>query len=171
MKKEIHPTKLLPMARENQPFELMKKTILLADDDASIRAMVGRVLELENYNVVFACSGRDATLRFMAGPPDLVLLDLNMPDKDGWEAWRLMNYWQRLVPVIVITARPHQYGQALQGKVDALMEKPLDLRLLLETIQQLVAEPRAAHAARLSDPHFKTALLGVSAPADAKNNS
>ncbi|HTD66129.1 MAG TPA: response regulator [Candidatus Limnocylindria bacterium] len=149
----------------------MKKTILLADDDASIRTMVGRVLESENYNVVFAFSGRDAALRFMAGPPDLVLLDLNMPDKDGWEAWRLMNYWKRRVPVIVITARPHQYAQARESKVDALMEKPLDLHLLLETIQRLLAESNAAHAARLSDPYFKTALLSAPALADAKINS
>jgi DNA-binding response OmpR family regulator len=154
-----------------QPFQLVKKIILLADDDASIRTMVGRVLESENYNVVFACSGREAALRFMASPPHLVLLDLNMPDKDGWEAWRLMSFWQRLVPVIVITARPHQYEQALESKVDALMEKPLDLHLLLETIQGLLAESNAAHAARLSDPHFKTALLNVPALADAKTNS
>ena len=149
----------------------MKKTILLADDDASIRTMVGRVLESENYNVVFAASGREAALRFMAGPPHLVLLDLNMPDKDGWEAWRLMTYWRAQVPVIVITARSHQYEQALQSKVDALMEKPLDLRLLLETIHWLLAESNAAHAARLGDPHFKTALLNAPALADAKINS
>ena len=153
-----------------QQFQLVKKTILLADDDASIRTMVGRVLESEDYNVVFACSGRDAALRFMAGPPHLVLLDLNMPEKDGWEVWRLMSYWQQLVPVIVITARPHQYEQALKSKVDALMEKPLDLHLLLEMIRRLLAESYAAHAARLSDPHFKTVLLRAPALTDAESH-
>ena len=115
----------------------MKRTILLADDDASIRMMVGRVLEAENYNVIVARTGSEAASRFMTRPPGLVLLDLNMPDKDGWEAWRLMTFWQPLVPVIVITARSNQYEQAVWHRIDALMEKPLDLQLLLETIKNL----------------------------------
>jgi DNA-binding response OmpR family regulator len=139
----------------------MKKTILLADDDASIRTMVGRVLESENYTVIFAKTGCEAASQFLAGPPDLVLLDLNMPDKDGWEAWRLMNVLHSLVPVIVITARSHQHEQAVRMKVDALMEKPLDLLLLLETIKTLLAEPEKNHVVRVSDPGFKTALLSV----------
>jgi CheY-like chemotaxis protein len=146
----------------------MKKTILLADDDASIRKMVGRVLEAENYNVAFASTGREAASQFLAGPPDVVLLDLNMPDKDGWEAWRLMTTLHPLVPVIVITACPHQYEQAVRMRIDALMEKPLDLPLLLETIKKLLAEPDEEHIARVSDPGFKTALLSVSNRDDAK---
>jgi CheY-like chemotaxis protein len=148
----------------------MKKTILLADDDASIRKMVGRVLESEGYSVVFAKTGREAASQFLAGPPDLVLLDLNMPDKDGWEAWRLMNGLHSLVPVIVITARAHQYEQAVRMKIDALMEKPLDLPLLLETIRVLLAEPDRKHLGRVSNPDFKTALLRVPNYYDAQGN-
>ena len=139
----------------------MKKTILLADDDASIRTMVGRVLESEHYDVVTASSGAEAASKFITHPPDLVLLDLNMPEKDGWEAWRLMTHWRPLVPVIVITARSHQYLQAVRNKIDALMEKPLDLHVLLQSIKKLLEEPHRIHVARLSDPGFKTALLSA----------
>jgi DNA-binding response OmpR family regulator len=121
--------------------------------------MIGRVLKSEDYNVVFAGTGREAVSQFLAGPPDLVLLDLNMPDKDGWEAWQLMNTLHPMVPVIVITARPHQYGQALRMRVDALMEKPLDLPVLLHTMGTLLAEPDEKRVSRMSDPRFRTALL------------
>jgi two-component system response regulator VicR len=137
----------------------VRKTILLADDDASVRTMVGRVLKSEDYNVVFASTGREAASQFLTGPPDLVLLDLNMPDKDGWEAWQLMSTLHPLVPVIVITARPHQYEQALRMRIDGLMEKPLDLPVLLHTIGKLLAEPDQQRVARMSDPKFRTALL------------
>jgi len=139
----------------------MRKTILLADDDASVRTMVGRVLEAEDYNVLFARTGREAVSQFLSGPPDLVLLDLNMPDKDGWEAWDLMTTLHPMVPVIVITARPHQYDQAMEMGIDALMEKPLDLPVLLQAIEKLLAEPDPKRLARLCDPSFKTALLSA----------
>src|SRR5215813_5540097 len=118
----------------------MKKKILLADDDNAVRESLGRVLESENYEVLLARTGREAVRHFTAGPPDLVLLDLNMPDKDGWEAFDLMEKMHPLVPTIIITARPHQHQRANGVGIDALMEKPLDLRLLLDTIKQLLDE-------------------------------
>jgi len=147
----------------------MKKTILLADDDASIRTMVGRLLESEDYTVVPAGTGREAAARFLHGPPDLVLLDLNMPDKDGWDAFHLMNSLEPLVPVIVITARPHQYDEAARRGIDALMEKPLDLPLLLRTVQSLLGESDEARLSRLRNPNFKTRLLH-SGPRPNKEN-
>ena len=137
----------------------MSKTILLADDDPSVRTMVGRVLETEGYEVVPASSGNEAVARFLNGPPDLVLLDLNMPEKDGWEAWHLMNSLHPMVPAIIITARPNQYECANGLRIDALMEKPLDLHLLLQTISQLLAESDAHRIARVSAPDFTTPWL------------
>jgi DNA-binding response OmpR family regulator len=140
----------------------MRKIILLADDDASIRRLVGRILEMENYEVWSAKTGREAASKFLDGPPDLVLLDLNMPDKDGWEAWHLMSSLHPMVPVVIITARPHQHERAMRMRIDALMEKPLDLFLLLQTVKELLAEPDKQRLARVSSPNFRTALLGTS---------
>ncbi len=137
----------------------MTKKILLAEDDEGVRQMLKRVLELEHYAVVSAGTGREAAAKFRANPPDLVLLDLNMPDKDGWEAFDLMNDTDPLVPVIVITAKPHQYARAVEVGVDALMEKPLDLPLLLATIADLLAESEPHRVRRLTDRDFKTTLL------------
>jgi len=146
----------------------MSKTILLADDDASVRTMVGRVLESEGYNVIFATTGREAASQVPAGRPDLLLLDLNMPERDGWDAWHLMHSQLPMLPVIVITARQHQYEQAVRMRIDALMEKPLNLPLLLQTINQLLAEPDEQRIARVSDPNFRTALLTSPDRADAR---
>ncbi len=137
----------------------MSKKILLADDDASIRTMVGRVLESENYHVICASTGREAVDDFLAGAPDLVLLDLNMPEKDGWEAWQIMSAVQPFVPVIVITARPLQQEHARLMRIDALMEKPLDLGILLGAIKTLLNQPRHERLQRATDPKFSTLLL------------
>jgi len=137
----------------------MKKRILLADDDAAVREMLGRVLESEQYDVVAAKTGGAATTKFLADPPDLVLLDLNMPDKDGWQAFDLMSNAHPFVPVIVITARPQQYEHAVERGVDALMEKPLNLPLLLATMADLLAETETDRMRRLIQPDFKTKLL------------
>jgi len=135
------------------------RRILLADDDPGVREMLGRVLESEHYQVMYAKNGAETARKFASNPPDLVLLDLNMPEKDGWEAFGLMCEKHPFVPVIVITARPHQYAHAVELGVDALMEKPLNLPLLLETIQSLLAESEAERTHRLTDPHFNTAFL------------
>src|ERR1700739_3862481 len=123
--------------REN----LIMKTILLADDDPASRQMLGQVLALEKYNVVFAATGRETAAKFISCVPDLVLLDLNMPDRDGWDAFHLMNSTPPLVPVVIITARPHQQERAAALGVTSLMEKPLDIPLLLRTVQDLLAGP------------------------------
>jgi DNA-binding response OmpR family regulator len=148
-----------------------KKTILLADDDASIRMMVGRLLDVENYNVLFAKNGREAARQFKADPPDLVLLDLNMPEEDGWEAFEEMCEVNPMLPVIIITASAYEYERAVQLGADALMEKPLNLALLLKTIRELLAESPSACMARLTNPNFKTVRLNSSALADAKHQS
>ena len=119
----------------------LMKTILLADDDAAIRQTLGQVLALEQYNVIFATTGREAAAQFISQLPDLVLLDLNMPDRDGWDAFQLMNGTHPTVPVVIITARPHQHQRAAELGVAALMEKPLDIKALLRTIQNLLAVP------------------------------
>jgi len=101
--------------------------------------MLGQVLALEQYNVVFAATGRETAAKFVSCAPDLVLLDLNMPDRDGWDAFHLMNSTHPLIPIIVITARPHQQERATALGVASLMEKPLDIPQLLRTVQDLLA--------------------------------
>ncbi len=135
------------------------KTILVADDDAGVRQMLSRLLESEKHVVVEARTGREAIALFHAASPDLVLLDLNMPGKDGWEALHMMDAINPMIPVIIITARPSQYEQATRMGADALMEKPLDFPLLLQTIGKFLAESKTERMQRIMDRDFGTLML------------
>lgn len=135
------------------------KKILIADDDGSVRKMVARVLESAGYATLLASDGREAVAKFRSAQPDLILLDVKMPEEGGWVAFEQINRVSALTPVIVITAWPNQYEQAVQRGIDALMEKPLDLPLLLRTIENLLGESEAQRTRRLTDRNFTTARL------------
>ena len=78
---------------------------------------------------------------------DLIVLDLNMPVKDGWETCNQLCVKNPLLPVILITGRPNQYFSAVASGVSALLEKPLDFLKLLSTIQTLLKESTEARQA------------------------
>jgi CheY-like chemotaxis protein len=130
--------------------EETKAKILLADDDDEVLAALGSVLISEGYEVIFAKNGREAIEHFREGHIDVALLDLSMPVKSGWEAFECLTTIHPLLQVIVITARPDQYPFALAAGVAALMEKPLDLPLLLQTIDELLVEPMEKRLSRLT---------------------
>jgi len=129
--------------------ENKKSSILIADDDPAIRHALGAVLQSENYDVRLAEDGRMAVRQFFEGPPDLILLDLNMPDTDGWQAFEVMARLAPYVPVIVITARPCQARRAAEVGIDMLLEKPLEIPMLLETIRKLLTKPEDSRLAKV----------------------
>lgn len=136
----------------------IKTKILLVDDDPAIREMLGRLLEEHGYLVLPAGNGRDALDLAGATDIDLVLLDLNLPVKNGWDTYEQFTARNPLIPVIIITARPNQIFPALAAGAGALMEKPLDFPKLLETISDLLNESPEMRLARLvgkaSEFHF-----------------
>jgi CheY-like chemotaxis protein len=80
--------------------------VLIVDDDPGVRRLWQRSLELANFKVVVACDGAEGLQQLRADPAiDLVLLDLVMPELDGWEFLRRQQADQRLagIPVVVIT--------------------------------------------------------------------
>lgn len=133
--------------------------ILIADDDALVRGSLAAVLESEGFVVDEAENGIEAVTRAVEHAPDLVLLDLNMPRRDGWTTFTKLDHVRPLVPVIVITARPNQYKEAVRLGVDAFMEKPLNIPILLRAIRYLTSEDENRHVRRITDPAFVTRLL------------
>jgi DNA-binding response OmpR family regulator len=118
--------------------------VLLVDDEAPIREALERVLTLEHYEVVCASNGQSALETAYEGEIDLVLLDLNISDGDGWEICRRLTDRQPVLPVIIITARPDQSAMLADSKARAIMEKPLDLPLLLSMVSQYLLVPGRA---------------------------
>jgi DNA-binding response OmpR family regulator len=150
--------------RESLPLPSRSRTtafkgILVADDDAMVRAALAALLESEGYAVDEARNGTETVTRAIERSPDLVLLDLNMPKLDGWRAFVRLDHVTPLVPVIVITARPHQYKEAVRLGVDAFMEKPLNIPVLLRAIKRLVSETPEQHVSRVTSRAFVTRLL------------
>lgn len=114
-----------------------RKNILIVDDEISIRESLAAVLREEGYTVELAENGRIAIREFLHGSPDLILLDLNMPDTDGWKAFDLLARLAPDVPVVMITARADQQKRAQEAGVKVLLEKPLDIPVLLNAIRVL----------------------------------
>jgi len=133
--------------------------ILLADGDAAIREALGGMLAAEGYDVAVADTAADATAKIVTWRPELVLLDLNLPDQDNGSLINLIFNGKPLVPVITITAISGQYERAAAQGVDALMEKPLDLPLLLQSIRSYLNESQKERVRRLTRAGFKTAWL------------
>lgn len=139
------------------------KWILIADDDSAVRRSLAAVLESEGYIVDEACNGVEAVRLALEHAPDLVLLDVSMPHWDGWTAFGMLDHATPSLPVVVITARPDQYQKAVQLGVDAFMEKPLDIEVLIRAIKRLTSNNEQHRSRRIANPPFVTELLGSTA--------
>jgi CheY-like chemotaxis protein len=113
--------------------------ILIVDDDPSIRYLLSRILIDEGYQAVSAPSGCEGLKAVDAGRIDLVLLDLNMAGMTGQQVLKEMAVTHPRLPIVIITACPRQQVEAGLTGIAALLQKPLDFPVLLETIRKLLA--------------------------------
>lgn len=129
----------------------MTKKILVVDDELSIREALDKMLREEGYDVVSAQDGREADEKLRAEKVDLLVLDIGLPVRDGWDTLRQLAKASSSLPVILITGRWKQAEQAAAAAVDVLMEKPLDVPRLLQVIRELLAEAPEKRCQRLRD--------------------
>jgi len=97
----------------------MKKRILVVDDEVSIREALRKVLEAEDYEVVLAQTGQPALEKFETGDPDLILLDLGLPGKEGARILEWLTQVDPILPVITITGRHEDRELVEAAGVDA----------------------------------------------------
>src|SRR5512136_3004179 len=90
----------------------MSKTILVVDDDPTIRDVLERYLQREGFAVLTAADGQTALQKASSEKPDLVVLDLMLPHVDGWEICRRLRA-ESTVPVLMLTARGEEYERIL----------------------------------------------------------
>jgi DNA-binding response OmpR family regulator len=141
----------------------MKMRVLVADDDPSVRGSLKRILEDADYEVLLAENGQQAVERFAPGEIDLLILDLDMPLKDGWETFENLTRENPCVPVIIMTGMANQRPISLAAGVGALFEKPIEVPVLLDTIKKLLSEPREQRLRRLCGDLEDTCFVGASA--------
>jgi DNA-binding response OmpR family regulator len=127
-----------------------QRRILLVDDDTIVRESLAGAMVSEGFLVLPAANGAEALVIARASPVDLVILDLNMPVKNGWDTFERLSAEHPLTPVIIATARPNQLFTSLGAGVGALLEKPFDISILLTTIRRLLNESNEARLRRLA---------------------
>ncbi len=127
-------------------------TILLVDDEESVRKVLTFPLERDGYNVVQAVDGEDALARFGAGGIDLVVLDLMLPKLDGLEVCRRLRA-ESEVPIIMLTARDDELDKVvgLELGADDYITKPFSIREFRSRVRALLRRSRGTRAPDVED--------------------
>jgi DNA-binding response OmpR family regulator len=143
-------------------------SLLLVDDEARIRRVLRLALEDEGYQVAEAANGYDALAALRREPPDVVLLDLMLPDRDGFAVCREIRRTSD-VPVIMVTARTdsHDVVAGLEAGADDYVTKPLVAKELSARIRALLrrvepANTRQADVIEVGDLRIDVAAAEVS---------
>jgi DNA-binding response OmpR family regulator len=117
----------------------LRRRILIVDDEATVREVVGQYLEIEGYSVLPAANGLDALRAAATTPPDLVILDLTLPGMDGLEVCRRLRS-ASAVPVLMLTARAEDADklEAFNVGTDDYLTKPFNPRELVARVQAIM---------------------------------
>ncbi len=122
--------------------------VVVVEDDPEMINLVKLILKKEGFEVVGAMGGRDGLEVIEKNNPDLVLLDLMMPDIDGWEVYQAMKASDRLktIPVIIITAKAQSIDKVLGlhiAKVDDYITKPFSPGELVASVRRVLSDNKS----------------------------
>jgi len=122
--------------------------ILIVDDDPDVREAVKIVLETQPYELTFASNGEECLEQVKKNTPDLIILDLLMPKKDGFEVIKELRGCQSYprIPILVLTVvkkeaagRRYELETALRMDVDDYIEKPIQPDDLIDRVKRILA--------------------------------
>jgi len=141
---------------------MMKATILIVDDEAAIRRFLKPFLEAEGYAVLEAASGREALAMASSHDPDVILLDLGLPDLDGEEIIEGLPPWAK-ARVIVVSARGNEQDKvsALDKGASDYLTKPFSLGELAARIRVLLRREADKEAPPVSRYVFGDLLIDL----------
>ncbi len=123
--------------------DLGKRRILCVEDQPEMIDLIRLILSRKGLEVEGAIGGREGLKLMRENPPDLVLLDLMMPDMDGWEVYRQLRADERLreIPVIAVTAKAQDIDRVVGLKIagmDGFITKPFALGELIASVEQVL---------------------------------
>ena len=118
---------------------MSKPLILVVEDDKAVRSLITTTLDTQNYRFRSASTGADAVLEAVSHNPDILLLDLGLPDMDGIEIIRKVRTWSNM-PIIVVSARSEDTDKidALDAGADDYLTKPFSVEELLARLRATV---------------------------------
>jgi DNA-binding NtrC family response regulator len=118
---------------------MKKNTILLVDDDEGVRSLCREELTDQGYQVIEAENGKEGLEKVKEKHPDLVILDMVMPEMDGMEALPRILRKKRNIPVILYTGHTGYQEDFMSWAADAYVVKSSDLSELKEQVRQLLS--------------------------------
>ena len=128
----------------------MAQRILVVDDDAQIARLVRTYLEKSGFEVLTAANGEDALHLIRAERPDLVVLDLMLPDRDGWDITRIVRRDEALkaLPIIMLTARVEDTDRivGLELGADDYVPKPFNPREVVARVRAVLRRAGSTNA-------------------------
>ena len=136
--------------------------ILVVEDDAPIRNLITTTLKAHEYKYLTAQNGENAIMQASSHNPDIVLLDLGLPDVDGIEVIKKIRTWSEM-PIIVISARSEDNDkiEALDAGADDYLTKPFSVEELLARIRVTTRKLSVLHSAMQSDSLFTNGNLKI----------
>lgn len=115
-------------------------SILLVDDEAPIAEVLSRTLRARGFIVRVAMTGKDALFALTEAVPDVLLLDINLPDLTGWEVLRRLSPVDRVrVPIIVFSASPLAPSRVEEFRPAGVLIKPFPVDALVRLIEEAAA--------------------------------
>ena len=125
--------------------ETNNKRILCIEDEPEMIDLIRLILGRRGFEVLGAAGGKEGLEKVRQDPPDLVLLDLMMPDMDGWEVYQQMKADEKTknIPVIVVTAKAQSIDKVLGlhiAKVDDYISKPFSPQDLMNSVDKVIGE-------------------------------
>jgi len=119
-----------------------ESVILLVEDQEDNRVLARKLLERAGFRVVEAVTGSQALEQAAAVRPDLMLLDMSLPEMDGWTVARTLRQSPDLKDVLVVALTAHAMdgdrARALEAGCDEFMTKPIDVPTFISTIRRLL---------------------------------
>ena len=136
--------------------------ILIVEDDAPIRNLITTTLKAHEYKYLTAQNGENAIMQASSHNPDIVLLDLGLPDIDGVEVIKKIRTWSEM-PIIVISARSEDNDkiEALDAGADDYLTKPFSVEELLARIRVTTRRLSVLHSAIQSESLFTNGNLKI----------
>ena len=121
-----------------------RKKIIVVDDDALLSKTIDICLSKRGHEVKVFYSGVDAVRHLFDEKPDLLVLDIRLPDCNGWFLAKLLEKleWDEKVSVIVISVLDPDRGKVAESKPYAYIQKPFDMGQLTQTVERSLSEKR-----------------------------
>mgnify|MGYP001615612489 CR=1 FL=1 len=136
--------------------DAVKQRILVVDDEPSIAKVLRKQLEVAGFDVTIAADGEDGLTKARELRPDLIVLDVMLPKRNGHEVCSALKQDEqyRRIPILMLTAKAQRQDQqeALQRGAEAYLAKPFQLDELLAKVRELIAKAATQESPSVSPP-------------------